>query len=296
MNFPILKFSKFYFLFFILLFFFSLFSLFFFKIKPGIDFKGGSIIEIEFEQKPKIEEIEKILNELNVREVSIQFTEEKGLTIKSAVISNLTFEKVISKIEEKFSIKDKNFEIISPSLSRELYKKTIFLILASVLSLLIYIIVAFSKISGKISKWHYGIIIISVLIFDVLVVISFISILSKFFNLYFNIPLVVALLTIFGYGINDKIVVFDRIRENLEKRKKESLKDLINLSINQTLGRSFNTSLTTIFPLLAIYFSGEKSLHYFSLILILGILVSTLSSLFLAPLILLMSVSLKWKK
>jgi len=148
--------------------------------------------------------------------------------------------------------------------------------------LVLYIIFAFSKVSFPVKSWQYGVATLFILFHDVLIPVGVFSILGKFYGVQVTIPVVVALLTVLGYAINNVVVVFDRIRENLLKKTSIPFEDTVNNAIKQTLTRQFNTSLTTLFPLMFIYLLGGETLKYFALALMIGLIAGFYSSIFLA--------------
>lgn len=289
-----LKYTKIYYAFSGLLAFTAIFSFFLFGFNFGIDFSGGALLEVNFEQRPENPLIEEKLKEFNLGEIVIQPAGEKGALIRMREVDEETHQKILSKIGEISKIEEKRFESIGPTIGKELRQKTIILILASLLALLLYIAVSFSKVSKPVSSWHYGIISIFTLAFDVLIPIGLISFLGKFYNVQLNIPIITALLTILGYTINDKVIVFDRVRENLLRSKGGDFENLVNKSLNQTLARSLSTGFCTLLVLLTIFFFGGETLKYFSLTMIIGIIIGTYSSLFLAAPILVSL--LKWRR
>ena len=280
MNFT--KYFKFYNIFSCLLLFSAIFLLFAIGLNFSIDFTGGSILEIEFEKRPENPVIQEKLRDLNLGEITIQPTGDRGVILRIKEINEASHEDLLSKLGEISKVKEQRFENIGPVVGKELRQKTITLIIVSLLSLLIYITIAFSKVSRPISSWQYGVISILTLSFDVLVAIGIFTLLEKFYQAQFSVPIVTALLTILGYTINDKVIVFDRIRENILKGQKKTFEETVNFSLNQTLTRSLSTGTCTLLVLLFIFFFGGDTLRYFSLILIVGIVVGTYSSLFLA--------------
>ncbi|TSC95228.1 MAG: hypothetical protein CEN87_240 [Parcubacteria group bacterium Licking1014_1] len=282
MNIPFLKFTKIYYIFFLLLAAAAAFCIFYFGLNFGIDFSGGSILKIEFDNRPQNSQIQEKLNSLGLGEIIIQPIGKKGAVIKMKEINEDAHQKIISQLNEISETKELSFENIGPVIGSELRQKTIILVFFSLIALLIYISVAFRKVSQPISSWQYGIISIITLSFDVLITVGFFAILSKLYNAQFDIPIITALLTILGYTINDKVIVFDRIRENIFKKRWTDFKELVNNSLNETLTRSLSTGSCTLLVLLAIFLFGGDTLKYFSLTLIIGILVGTFSSLFIA--------------
>lgn len=279
---PFLKYKKIYYVFSGLLVFATIASLLVFGLKFGIDFLGGSILEVDFEKRPENPQIMEKLNELNLGEIVIQPTGEEGVIMRLKEVDEVSHQKILSKLQELSKVVEKRFESIGPVIGRELREKTIILVIVSLLALLIYIAISFSKVSRPISSWQYGIISIFTLAFDVLIPIGLISLLGKFSDVQFNIPIVTALLTILGYTINDKVIIFDRVRENLLKNKGQDFGTLVEQSLNQTLTRSLSTGFCTLLALFSIFFFGGETLKYFSLVMLVGIVVGTYSSLFMA--------------
>jgi preprotein translocase subunit SecF len=263
----------------------SVISLIFYGLNLGIDFTGGSILEIEFKQtRPSNQEIEKALQELNISLASVQPTGEKGVIIK---MRNIT-EELHQSLKQKLSkigggFEEKSFESIGPAIGKELTQKTKIFTVLVLLAIISFIAIAFRQASRPLSSFKYGLVASLVAFFhDVLIPLGVFSVLGKFYNVQITIPIVVGLLTILGYSVHDTIVVFDRIRENLLHKKGLSFEQIVNESLNQTLVRSINTSLTTLLVLFSIFFFGGQTLKYFALILILGIALGTYSSIFFA--------------
>lgn len=264
----------------------SIGCLFIFGLKFGIDFTGGSILELDFERKPEVPEIQEKLSNFNLGEIVVQPTSEKGVIIRMREVDEDTHQQILLKLEEISKFDKKRFESIGPVIGNELRRKTAILIIVSLSALFFYIGIAFRKISRVISPWQYGIISIFAISFDVLIAVGVFSILGKMYNVQFNIPIVTALLTILGYTINDKVVIFDRVRENVFKIKEGSFEEIINQSLNQILVRSVSTGFCTLLVLISILLFGGETLKYFAFTLIIGIIVGTYSSIFLAPFIL----------
>lgn len=253
-----------------------------FGLRLGIEFTGGSLLEVEFlKERPSNQKIQEKLQDLNLGEILLHPTGEKKLLLKMRNISEETHQRILEKLN-KTEVREIRFESIGPTIGRELKEKTKTLTILALLAILIYIAFAFRKILQPRRNWQYGVIAILTLFHDVLVPLGCFAFLGKFFNVPFTIPIVVALLTIVGYSVNDTVVIFDRIRENLLKRRKDNFQEVIDFSLNQTFVRSINTSLTTLFVLFAIFFLGGETLKYFSLALIIGIGIGTYSSIFLA--------------
>lgn len=282
MNISFLRYSKIYYIFSGLLAAVAIVSLALFGLRFGIDFLGGSILEVEMSSRPENQKIQEKLNDLNLGDITIQPTGQNGLIIRTREIDEETHQKILSRLGELNEIGEKRFENIGPIIGQELRQKTIVLIIVSLVVLLLYITIAFRRVSRPVSSWQYGIVSIIALSFDVLITIGVFSFLGKLYNVQFNIPIITALLTILGYTINDKVIVFDRVRENILRSRGLDFKTLVNQSLNQTLGRSLSTGFCSLLILVSIYLFGGETLKYFSLALIIGIAVGTYSSLFLA--------------
>ncbi len=286
-----LKHRKIYFSFSAILIVASIVCLVIFGLKPGIDFTGGSILEVEYkEARPSIADIKTQLEELDLGPVQIQPTGERGLILKLKDIPEDTHQQILQKIQGE----EKRFESIGPVIGRELKQKTKILIILSLLLIISYIAFAFRRVSRPCRSWQYGLVSLLALFHDILIPLGVFAVLGKFYGVEISIPLIIGLLTVLGYSINNTVVVFDRIRENLIRGTGDSFEETVNQSLNQTLTRSINTSLTTLFALFAIFFLGGETLRYFSLALIMGILAGTYSSIFLTSPVLV--TYLKWRR
>lgn len=283
MIFNFLRYRKIYYIFSGILILASLFSLFFFGVKLGIDFTGGSILELEFKgERPSNQKIQETLSDLNL-DLNLQTTGEKGLILRLKDINEETHQEIVQRLKKEGEIEEKRFEAIGPTIGQELQQKTKILITLSLLAIVLYVAISFRRISRPLFSWQYGLVTAFVALFhDVLIPLGAFSVLGKFLGVQITIPIIVGLLTVLGYSINDTIVVFDRIRENLLKKIGINYEETVNISLNQTLLRSLNTSLTTLFVLIALFFLGGESLKYFALILILGVAIGAYSSIFIA--------------
>lgn len=282
MKIPFLKYKIVYFVFSGVLILATIGCLVVFGLKPGIDFTGGSILEIEYiEERPSNQEIKTAISDLDLGEILVQPTEEKGVILRMKNLSEDTHQEVIEKLKEDHQVEERRFESIGPVIGQELKEKTKIVIILALLTIVLYIAWAFRKVSKPVASWQYGIAALLALFHDVLIPIGILSVLGKLYGVQVTIPVVTALLTVLGYSINNTVVVFDRIRENLLKHI-GTYEEVVDNSLNQTLTRSINTSLTTLFVLIAIFFFGGETLKYFALVLILGIIAGTYSSIFLA--------------
>jgi len=258
----------------------SLFSIFYFGLKPGIDLAGGSMMELAFEnERPSNQAALEKLSPFNLGEVVVQPTGEKGLIIKTKELDEAQHQAILQSFE---GAKELSFESIGPTIGNELRQKTKMAIIMALVAIALYVALAFQKISRPVPSWKYGIATLIALLHDVIIPLGIFAYLGHINNVEITIPVIAALLTILGFSVHDTIVIFDRIRENILKRSSASFEETVNLSLNQTLGRSINTVLTVLFVVLAMFFMGGESLRYFSLALMVGIVSGAYSSIFIA--------------
>jgi len=275
----------------------SVVALVVFGLKPGIDFTGGTIMELEYqEERPSNEEILSILEEFDLGAIYIQPTGEKGVILRMKHIEEEVHQNILGKLEGKEEveaeggliletvkvfIEETRFESVGPTIGQELKSKTNIVVVVALLSMVIYIALAFRRVQRPLRSWQYGIASVIALFHDILIPLGIFALLGRYYGVEISIPIITALLAVLGYSINNTVVVFDRIRENLLTRG-EAFDQTVDISLTQTLSRQINTSLTTLFVSLAIFFLGGATLQYFALTLILGILAGTYSSIFLA--------------
>jgi preprotein translocase subunit SecF len=284
MKFDFLKYRKIYYIFSGILIIASLVSLFAFGLKSGIDFTGGSIMELSFkDNRPSNQEIEATLAQFNLGEVVVQPTGATGVIIRLKEINEETHQAILAKFPGATEI---NFEFIGPSVGRELKQTTMKALFLALIAIVCYIAFAFRQISQPVPSWQYGLATLVALFHDILIPLGVFAYLGEFYKIEITIPIIAALLTILGYSVHNNIVIFDRIRENLLRRGSQTFEETVNFSLNQTLGRSINTVLTVLFVVISIFFFGGETLKYFSLALIIGISFGTYSSILISsPLI-----------
>ena len=285
MYFPFIKHRKIFYIISAVLVALSVASIFTFGLKLGIDFTGGSSLEVIYkEAPPSSEEIKEILGTLDLGEISVQKSGEKGIILKMKALDEKTHQQILEKMRTLSEIEEgsESFKNIGPVIGRELAGKTKIVISLALIAILLYIAFSFRRISRPVKSYIYGFTSLIALGHDVLIPLGIFAVLGRFYGVEITIPIITAFLTVFGYSINDSVVVFDRVRENLLKGREPTFDLTVERSLNQTLVRSLNTSLTTLVVLFAIFFFGGATLKYFSFALILGIGLGTYSSLFLA--------------
>ena len=265
----------------------SLILLFSIGLNYGIDFTGGSLLEIGYEAEALTnEEIEEVLSAAGQEAPTIQTSGDAGVLIRFAEVDEETHQTILSGLTERIegkggSLREDRFESIGPSIGEELAKKSIQAIIGVLVAIVVYISWVFRKVSKPVASWKYGVIALVTLFHDVIIVVGFFALAGYLFGWQVNTPFIAALLTVLGYSVNDTIIVFDRIRENI-RLASHTYEEVIDMSVRQTVTRSVNTSLTTLLVLFAVYFFGGASIQSFVLALIIGIISGTYSSIFLA--------------
>ena len=266
----------------------SFFSLFINGLNFGIDFKGGSLIEVRSDESINISDVRSRLSLLNLGDVQIQnFGSEKNILVRVEASLSENNSSVLSSITNELQTfgEIQRTEVVGPKISSELIQKGVLAIISAVGLMLFYIWIRF--------EWQFSLGAVLALIHDVIITIGIFS----FFQIEFNLSIIAALLTIIGYSMNDTVVVYDRIRENLRKYKKQDLYELINSSINQTLSRTVLTSFTTLLALFSLYILGGQVIRGFTFAMIIGVFIGTYSSTFIASQLLhILGVKRDWSK
>jgi len=278
-----LQYSKIYFVLGGILILASLAALVIYGLKPGIDFTGGSILEVEYlNSRIANEEVEQKLAGLNLDSLSVQAAGEKSILIRTKYINEEIHQEILGVLGEGQSIEERRFESVGSVIGQELKQKTFTLVFVCLLAIVFYIALAFRKVRGPVKAWQYALSSLISLFHDILIPLGVFAVLGKFYNVEISIPVITALLTVIGCSINNVVVVFDRIRENTIRKGAANFGETVNDSINQTLGRCLSTTFVYLLPLIAIFFFGGETLKYFALALIIGIIAGTVSAVFLA--------------
>lgn len=247
---------------------------------------------------PQKEEVEESLKDLNLKSLTIQPSGGDSMLIRYASEEDAVNQSVVKTLGEKYpGSAQLRVDYVNSSVSKELRKNSLWAIFAAVAGIMAYIAWAFRKVSRPVASWKYGAGAVIALVHDVLITVGAFSVLGHFYGIEVGVPFVAALLTILGFSVHDTIVVYDRTRENLiRSSSKEKFPEVVNRSLNETLVRSINTSLTVIITLLAIFIFGGASIKDFSLALLVGITFGTYSSIFIASALLVTSYNLQIKK
>lgn len=257
---------------------FSIFSISFWGLNFGIDFTGGSILEIQFAEKTDINAIlaNEGHNQAVVREIA-----NNGYIVRTHALSEaeqLSLGQVITSAGGQIASQS----TVGPVLGQELQKKAILSIILVILAIVSFITYAFRRVSEPVSSWKYGMVAIIALAHDVLIPTGIFAFLGRNGGFEIDTLFVTGLLVILGFSVHDTIVVFDRTRENLKngELKKHTFAEVVGMSVTQTFSRSINTSLTTAMSLIVLWVLGPATTRNFALVLILGVFVGTYSSIF----------------
>ena len=269
-------------------------------LKLGIDFKGGTLMEVQFSKDPVpvVQEVETSLSSLGLKSLTIQPTDNRGMLLRFLASDEQANDQVLAQLQTfDPAITQLRTDFIGGSVSDQIKKNAFTGIVLSIIGIALYIAWAFRRVSGVVTSWEYGLGAVIALAHDIIIVCGLFVLLGKYFDVEIGIPFVAALLTILGYSVNDTIVVYDRVRENLMRtNKKEGFENIVNRSLNETLGRSINTSMTVIITLIAIVLFGGASIKYFGVALLAGVVFGTYSSVFVASALLVSRYEMKMEK
>jgi len=253
----------------------TFFGLFFNSLNFGIDFTGGILFEVRLQQEPDIGKVRKMLNDLNIGEISIQTLDQgKDVMIRLGVKDEKRRDEYIESIKTLLikdvseNIEFRKIEFVGAEVGDDMIQKGIISVSLTLLGILLYVWYRFN--------WQYSVGIIVGLLHDLILTIGFLVL----FRFEFNTTSVAAILAVLGYSVNDTVVIYDRVRENIRKIRKQPLDVILNISANETLSRTILTVLTTLIAVAALIVYGGESLRSFSITVFVGILIGTYSSIF----------------
>ena len=262
----------------------------FLGVNFGIEFTGGSMLQVSYEEGsvPSFEKVESAVKAVDPdRSFILQEAGEAGYIIRTRALDEEGRADLIGALTfNGFEAQEERFSSIGPSIGAELANKAIVAIILVVTAIILFIAYVFRRVSKPVSSWKYGTTAILALMFDILIPVGLFAVLGFILGAEIDVLFVTALLAILGFSVNDTIVVFDRIRENLrineEYQIKKDFSQTVGESLEQTYVRSINTSLTTLFVLGTLFFIGPEVTQFFALVLMTGVIAGTYSSLFLA--------------
>ena len=278
-------------------------ALIFWKLPIGIDFTGGSLLEVQFNSgvTPSIEDVVKVYNEfstpaMNIADPVVQPLGTDSLSIRSREMDDATKTLVVAALQDRFGggkdVTISNFTQVSAAVGQEVARAAAVAVAMAAIAILIYIWYAFRKVNHA---FRYGTAAIIAMLHDVLVVVGVEAILGHFLNWQVDSLFLTALLTVIGFSVHDTIVVFDRIRENSNIYRRVGFETIVNHSVVQTLDRSINTQLTVMITLLALALFGGASIRHFVVVLLVGVFSGTYSSIFNASPILVVWENKEWR-
>lgn len=262
-------------------------ALVFLGLPLSIDFTGGSLVEVAYEEtRPNMVELKSAIVEAGFTDASVRESGETGVVVRTHTLSADEHTALLQALGTGFT--ELRFNSIGPALGSELAIKALYALVMVTIAIVLYIAWAFRKVSKPVPSWGYGIIVVLMLAIDIIVPMGFFSVLAYFTGAQVDALFVVALLALLGYCVNDVIVIFDRVREHLranEERQKINPKEpeepfevTIGKSIDETMARSINTSMTTALALLAVILFGPEATRNFALVMIVGVVIGTFSS------------------
>jgi len=304
----------------IILIVFSLFSIFHWGLNFGIDFKGGSLVQVQYNTDPGAQAVTNRLNSLGLSDSTVRETTNNGYIIRTRTLSDAERQTLTAALLSTYSApfsasstavaiasaasstssplqltgtssanistsvgEITQFDSVGPVLGQELQGKAIWSIILVMLAIVIFITFVFRKVSEPVASWKYGVVAIIALMHDIIIPTGIFAFIGRTGSYEIDALFVTAILVILGFSVHDTIVVFDRTRENLRNQgntAKKSFEQIVGESVSQTIARSINTSLTTVLALIVLFVIGPDSTHDFALALIIGIITGTYSSIF----------------
>ncbi len=246
-------------------------------LRPGIDFKSGTSMTLHFSTSVDGSQLRSTLSNIGYKEAVVQRTGDGDFIVRLSEISTEQNQQLLSGLNTELvtTTEQKDLSVISPAVASQTARNAVIAVLVAAVGILLYITFAFRKMPNPL-RW--GTCAVIALVHDVLVVVGIFSILGWAVGVEIDALFITGMLTVVGYSVHDTIVVFDRIRENQSRGGGDSFENVVNSSILQTMTRSLNTSLTVLFVLLALFVLGGATIHYFTLVLIIGVITGTYSS------------------
>lgn len=251
-------------------------------LNPGIDFTGGSTLTLEFQNNVIQTDLRDQLASTGHPDAAVQKLDDRTFFIRTKELSDDSKAALIGALEASLSpdgLTELSFDLVSPVVASETVVNALYAVLAAAVGIFIYIWWAFRNVP---SPFRYGAAAIVALVHDTIIVIGIFSILGAVLDMEVGTMFLIAILTVIGYSVNDTIVVFDRIRENVGNHPNRELSEVVNLSISETIGRSLNTSITLLVTLLALFLFGGTTIREFILVLLIGVVAGTYSSIAIA--------------
>ncbi len=254
-----------------------------FGLRFGIDFTGGSLVEIKISDAASGEAVGSVLRDAGFDGLTVQSSGEDDFIIRTTALTEEEHQELLEALDSAFAdINELRFDSIGPVVGNELKRTALIGVVLTLVLIGLYMAWAYRGVSEPVAAWKYGALTVLTAFHDVIVPVGVFAVLGATLGWEIDATFVAAVLTILGYSINDTVVVFDRTRENLLRRVGASFEDTVEISIKETLMRSLNTSVTTLLALIAIFFFGGETTKPFALALIIGIAIGAYSSIFIA--------------
>ncbi|MFH1178436.1 MAG: protein translocase subunit SecF [bacterium] len=262
-------------------------AIIFFGLPLDVDFTGGSLVQMSYQSvRPSITEIEKQVATIPLGTVFIRASGDDAISIRTRTMTPAEHDAVLEVLAQNASTTEISYTSVGPTLGGQFANKALWAILAVALAIILYIAFAFRKVSRPVPSWGYGLTVIVCLLHDLVIPAGFFAVLAHFTSVQVDALFVTALLALLGYSVNDTIVIFDRVREHLAHNEKVGIKETfeqtVGKSISETMTRSINTSLTVVLALLALVLFGADATRTFSLVMLVGVISGTYSSILLA--------------
>jgi preprotein translocase subunit SecF len=259
----------------------SFVALGFWGLRPGIDFVGGSIMELRG-QNVTVPNIRTSLQKNNQNSIEVQSTSDNSVQVRMQQLTNDEHTKILEALKKEFSgIEELRFDSVGPIFSKDLVIKSVMAIILSSLGILVYLAFVFHKSSAVVSSWAFGTFAVVALIHDVIIIGGFFAVYARFFSASADSLFITAILTVIGFSVHDTIVIYNRVKSNL-RILRLPFGELVDLSVLETFTRSVNTSVTTLLVLLALLFFGGSTIRPFVATLCFGIILGSYSSVFIA--------------
>ncbi|MDP2655556.1 MAG: protein translocase subunit SecF [bacterium] len=258
-------------------------SILFFGLPLGIDFTGGSLMQVSYQDtRPVLTDIERQISAVHEGTVSVRESGTNAVTIRARTMTEAEHSAILTAISQSASTTELAYTSVGPALGSQFANKALWAIFAVILVIVLYIAFAFRKVSRPVPSWGYGLTVVAMLVIDIIVPVGFFAAYAHFTGAEVDSLFVVAMLALLGYVVNDIIVIFDRVREHLTRNEKENIREefetTIGKSIDETITRSINTSLTVVLALLALIYLGAEATRNFALVMLVGIIAGTFSS------------------
>lgn len=254
----------------------------FWGLKLGIDFKGGSLLTLNFPQSADANAVKSDIAGFDLQSLTVQTVGDKQIVIRTSNTDKDIKDKIVTKLKNDFgNVTEESYQTVGPTVSRDLTTRAIWSVIIAAIGIVLYVAYAFRGVPKPASSWRFGLCAIIALLHDLLITTGVAAVLGHYVAwMEIDSLFITALLTILGFSVHDTIVVFDRFRENLKRNPGGDFNQLANESVVQTLSRSINTSVTTVMVLLSLFLLGGTSIKGFVFTLLFGILIGTYSSIF----------------